>query len=142
MLKIDIRNLIRAISKIEYVATSFDRIPYLYLNVFYAQNGITMVNYESGSVLSMLFDQEYLLKDLNQTFRIELEEFKDGVPSCVHTDTEIQAKQCTTKQWVNHAHKLLVNMNPDILFYEFNDLNTKIKVAGNTCHTEVYSENE
>ena len=140
MLKIDIRNLVRAITNIEYDATSYERIPYLYIKIFYAQNGITMVHYERGSVLSMLFDQEYLIKDLNQTFRTELEEYKDGVPSCIQT--EMQAKPCTTEQWIHHAHKLLVNMNPDILFYEFNDLNTKIEVKGKTCLTEIYPEND
>ena len=142
MLTVDIRNLIRAITKVEYDATDFERIPYLYLKIFYAQDGVTLVQYEKGSVLSMLFNQEYLLRDLNMTFRIEFEDYKDGVPSCFYTDTEIQAKPCTTEQWVNHAQKLLVNMNPDLLFYEFNDLNSKIEVAGNTCNSEIYPENE
>ena len=140
MLSIDIRNLVRAISGIDYDGDPDDCSPTLYLRIFYAKNGATLIDYNKRSIFSTLFDQEYLLKDLNRSFRIGLDICEPGKPVFEIELNEIRTKQCSNVQWVNHVHKLLVNMNPNIHYYGGRGSKCIIDIEGRVHNTEIYPE--
>ena len=142
MLRIDIRNLIRAISGLDHDGDAHDHSPTLYLRVFYIQNGTTLLDYDKRSTFPSLFDQEFLLKDLNRTFRIGPDICEPNYPVFNITKNTIQAKKCTNVQWVNHVHKLLVNLNPTIHYYGGRSSKCIIDIDGSTCNTEFYPEND
>ena len=140
MLRIDIRNLIRAISKLDYEGDGHGCSPTLTLRVYYVHNGITLLDCENFSSFASLFDQESLLKDLNRTFRIGPDICESKCLVFNIRKNKVQAKKCTNVQWVNHVHKLLVNMNPKIHYYGGRGSDCIIEIEGRTPNTETYPE--